>query len=656
MFRYPKPLIVALALLAAAAGTAKVFGQNSELPLQAGQDDQEETAKCLAIIQSADASDNDKAVAFKRLAIFGTKYAVPALAPILEDADWAHYARYSLEPLPDPSVDATFRAALGKVQGNLLVGVINSIGVRQDPEAVEALTKLLDRDADIVAAATAALGKIATKEAVGVLKEQLAGTKGGLKIQVADACLACADKLLAGGDKAAALDLLDTVRKADVPLFVVEAATQNAILARGEDGITLMVEQLKSDDAKLRGVSLRAARLIPGEAVAKALLGLLGEVPADQQAKLLTAMADRGDASALPAVVKAAGSKVKELRLAAIESLVALGGADNVGLLVEAAADEDEDIATAAKQVLIAMPGDDVDAAVVAAVAGSRGKALAIAIEAAGERRIMAASEALEKAAQSPDMPIQFAAVNALGKTVGLERLPGLVDRLSKAKTDEEKAVAEQAIKDTVIRMPDEDACAAKIAECMGGAPVEVKVFLMERLLDISGQTALKTIVAMARSNDEAMQDKATEVLGNWTSADAAPELYELAKDLKDNKYKIRALRGYIRIARQLNPSPEEGFAICRNALALAERRDEKAIVLEHSIIRYPSAEALEMVMAYVADPALGKVACDAAIKIGESIVDGNKAVVAAAMKKIVETAKESEQVAKAKRLLNRAR
>ncbi|NLS96074.1 MAG: hypothetical protein GXX96_28380 [Planctomycetaceae bacterium] len=655
MFRYPKPLIVTLALLAAAVGTVNAFGQNSELPLQAGQDAQDETAKCIALIQSADTPDNDKAVAFKRLAIFGTKYAVPALAPILEDPKWAHYARYSLEPLPDPSVDEAFRAALGKLQGNLLVGVINSIRVRQDPEAVEALAKLLDRDDDIVAAATAALGKIATKEAVAILSEQLAKTQGTLKIQVADACLACADQLLAGGDKAAALDLLDTVRKADVPLFVVEAATQNAILAQGQDGIALLVEGLTSDNAAIRGVSLRSARLILGEAVAKALLGLLGQVPADQQAKLITAMADRGDASALPAVVKAAGSDVGELRLSAIEALVALGGADNVGLLLEAAADADEDIASAAKKVLIAMPGEDVDAAVVTAVANSQGKALALAIEAAGERRIMAASAALQKAAQSSDAGIQLAAVEALGKTVGLSELPSLIDRRVNAKSDQEKAVAEQAIKDTVIRMPDEDACAAKIAECMGDAPSDVKVFMMERLLDISGQTALKTVVAIARSSDEAMQDKATEVLGNWISADAAPELFSLAKDLKNNSFKIRALRGYIRIARQLNPSEEDRMLICRNAMAVAERLDEKKLVME-VLTRYPSAASLEIATAATGDDAIRENACQVAIGIAEKIVDANKAAVAAAMPAIIAKTKNAERSAKAKALLNRAK
>ena len=655
MFRYTKPLIVAMAMLIAAVGSVSVFGQNSELPLQAGQDAQAETANCLKIIQSADASDNDKAIAFKRLAVFGTKYAVPALAPILEDAKWAHYARYSLEPLPDPSVDETFRAALGKVKGKLLVGVINSIGVRQDPEAVEALTKLLDQDDEIVAAATAALGKIATKEAVATLKEQLAKTKGELKIEVADACLACADQLLASGDKAAALALLDTVRKADVPLFILEAATQNAILAQGEDGIDLLVEQLKSDNAALRGVSLRAARLIAGEAVAKALLGLMDDVPADQQAKLITVMADRGDASALPVVVKAAGSDVEELRLSAIEALVDLGGADNVGLLLKAAADEDEDISAAAQKVLVAMPGDDVDAAVVEAVANSEGEALALAIDAAGERRIMAASAALQKAAKSSDQGIQLAALEALGKTVGLDELPGLIDRLINAKGDEEKAVAEQAVKDTVIRMPDEDACAATIAECMNDAPAEVKVFLMERLLDISGQSALKTVVAVARSDDEAMKDNATRILGNWVSADAAPELFELAKDLTENKYKIRALRGYIRIARQLNPSEEDRMKICANTLAIAERVEEKKLVLE-VLGRYPSAAALKIAVSAADHDEIREEACHRALAIAERIIESDKSAVAEAMPKVMEKTKNGGRKAKAQELLNRAK
>ena len=39
-----------------------------------------------------------------------------------------------------------------------------------------------------------------------------------------------------------------------------------------------------------------------------------------------------------------------------------------------------------------------------------------------------------------------------------------------------------------------------------------------------------------------------------------------------EGKYRIRALRGYIRIARQLSMTPDERMTVCRQALALAER------------------------------------------------------------------------------------
>lgn len=655
MFRFQRSWIVAAALLAAIV-PLRAMAQNSELPLQAGQDEQAETAKCLAIIKSADATDNAKAVAFKRLAIFGTKYAVNELAPILQDPKWAHYARYSLEPLPDPSVDEAFRAALAKLQGNLLIGVVNSIGVRQDPDAVEALTGLLgSRDEGVVAAAAAALGGIATKEAVAQLKTQLAKTKGRLKIDVADACLTCADELLAKGDRSAAIGMLETVRKADVPQFVVEAAAQNLILAQGEQGIPLMVEQLKSDNLAMRGVGLRAARLIKSEAVGKALLELLGQVPADQQAKLITAMADRGDKGALAEVVKAASSSVKELRLAAIEALVKLGGADQVGLLMKAAADADPDVVAAAKMVLVDTPGADVDAAVAALVPSSEGTALALAIEIAGQRRVMAASGALKKLAESENDEIRLAAIKALGTTVGVDDLPALVRRLVAAKSPAEQEVVRQAIKDTGIRMPDVDACAEKLAGCMSGAPADVQVFLLEMLRDVSGPAALKAVIAAAESGEDAVRDAATRVLGEWIDAAAAPSLLELAKKLNEAKYKIRAVRGYIRIARQLNPSDEERMAICRNTLAIADRADEKKLVME-VLERYPSAASLAIAVSAVGDRDVSEEASAAAVAVAGKIVDAEKAAVAAAMPKVIEAAKSAETVKRAKSLLNRAK
>jgi|FLYL01.1.fsa_nt_gi HEAT repeat protein len=117
--------------------------------------------KLVAILKDPKASPYAKAKACQRLAVSGDKAAVPALAALLADSQLSHYARYALEPMPDPAADEALRSALGKVKGRLLVGVINSLGQRKDARSVEALGKLLnDPDREVAEAASAALARI----------------------------------------------------------------------------------------------------------------------------------------------------------------------------------------------------------------------------------------------------------------------------------------------------------------------------------------------------------------------------------------------------------------------------------------------------------------------------------------------------------------
>src|SRR5258708_13987573 len=129
--------------------------------LQAAPDvnstDKEKERKLIAILKS-DAPPQDKAIPCKQLAIYGTKDAVPALAAFLSNPDLASWARIALEAIPDPAVDDALRIAMGKVQGNLLVGVINSIGYRRDAKAVNGLVqKLSNADSEATSAPGVAL-------------------------------------------------------------------------------------------------------------------------------------------------------------------------------------------------------------------------------------------------------------------------------------------------------------------------------------------------------------------------------------------------------------------------------------------------------------------------------------------------------------------
>src|SRR5215471_11876438 len=114
----------------------------------------------LQVLRS-DAPPAEKAITCKKLAIYGSEEAVPLLAPMLSDERYASWARIALEAIPGPASDKALRQAAGKLQGKLLVGVINSIGVRQDPKAVGVLgSKLKGRDPEVGSAAAVALGRI----------------------------------------------------------------------------------------------------------------------------------------------------------------------------------------------------------------------------------------------------------------------------------------------------------------------------------------------------------------------------------------------------------------------------------------------------------------------------------------------------------------
>src|SRR5262245_17664247 len=103
----------------------------------------------LAVLRS-DKPAADKAMACKRLAIYGSSESIPDLAKLLFDPQLASWARIALEAIPGKASDEALREAAQSLQGNLLVGTINSIGVRRDAGAVEGLVaRLQGKDAEV---------------------------------------------------------------------------------------------------------------------------------------------------------------------------------------------------------------------------------------------------------------------------------------------------------------------------------------------------------------------------------------------------------------------------------------------------------------------------------------------------------------------------
>ena len=200
---------------------------------------------------------------------------------------------------------------------------------------------------------------------------------------------------MAEGKSAEAVRLYDLVRKADVPKQRILEAVRGAILARKSTGLPLLVEQLRSADKSLFAIGLRTAREMSGREATDALVAELGRASPDRQALLILALADRGDAAALPAVLQTAKSGPPQARRVAIRALARLGNASCVPALWELAKESDTDVSATALTVLADLPGKEVDDELAARLPKAEGKDRQILIQLAGRRRIEGAAAAL---------------------------------------------------------------------------------------------------------------------------------------------------------------------------------------------------------------------------------------------------------------------
>lgn len=559
----------------------------------------------MAVLRS-ETPEAEKALAFKGLAIHGSPACIGDVASYLGNERLASWARITLEAIPGDDASAALRAAAagGKLSGRLLVGVINSLGVRHDAAAVPLLsTRLGDADAAAAAAAAAALGTIGTAAAAAPLSKALAAGIPDRDL-VAAACVVCGERLMAAGDAATAVALFQAVRAAEVSEQRRAEATRAAIVAQGRDGIPLLVDLLKSAPQRLFNMGLFTARELAvgpdrdpalASEVDRALLAAFTSSAASDAGRgrrplLIDLLADRNATGASAAVQKtilaAARGDDAAVRLAAIRAIGRCGDASAAAGLLEIAAGAGPAVLTTVRQAIATMPADGVNEVIVARLAGSDAGSLPLVIGLVGDRRITTAAGAVLPFVEHADPAVRTAAMVALGSVVELKDLGVLVAKTADPRDDIEGAAAAAALKEAAVRMANRDACAARIAEAVETAGPRAGV-LVETLADVGGGVALTAVAAAAGSGDVALQDAATRVLGKWMTADAAPVLLDLATTDKAGPYRGRAMKGYLRIARQFALPEAERAEMCRRALAAAQDPADRKAVIE-ILVRYP--------------------------------------------------------------------
>ena len=244
-------------------------------------------------------------------------------------------ARYALERIPDAAVNEALRAMLPKAAGKTRIGIVNTLGQRRDAAATGALAGLIPgSDADAAIAAAAALGRIGDSAAASALAAARPKSSGALRPALDEAWMSCAEHM----EPRAAFAVYRALLNSAEPESIRIAAIRGLALTGGKDAVPLLAAALKAAEPRIQAQAIRQLSAVPGAEASAALRQALGDVDTLGKVRVLAALADRGEHSALPLVRSAAQDTVQPVRAAALLALGKIGDSSVVMFLAETAA------------------------------------------------------------------------------------------------------------------------------------------------------------------------------------------------------------------------------------------------------------------------------------------------------------------------------
>jgi len=422
------------------------------------------------------------------------------------------------------------------------------------------------------------------------------------------------------------------------------AVAVSAVVADEADQevIKMVIEALKSADPEMQTGAIAIVREIPGPEVTKALAQELPNLGPTSQVQLLSALADRGDVLALPAVLEAGKSQDESVRIASLRAIGQLGNASSVPVLAERAAVSKGAEQKAARESLYRLRGPEVDAAVLQNLSSSPANVKVELVTAIGERNIANSVAALLAAARDEDRKVRVEAIKVL-KVVGKsEDLPAMVNLLLEIKSDSDRTEAEKTIAVVAHKIEDKTRQAAAVLAVLPNVKDSPNRASLLRVLGrIGDSSSLPTLQAALGNREPEIQDAAIRALSDWPTSEPVPDLLKVAQTAENARYKVLALRGFVRLlGLESARSPEETIDLYKKAMDLAGDAQEKKRVLS-GLASARSVAALNMAAGYLDDLALHMEAESAAVQIAQGTYGSDPQRTKEVLAKVIQVTKQ---------------
>ncbi|MDD3587180.1 MAG: HEAT repeat domain-containing protein, partial [Thermoguttaceae bacterium] len=541
-----------------------------------------------------------KAEALRQLTWNGPASAVDAIVPFLRNAKLASAAQTALLNLPDGVGIAAMRNELPKLTGSELCSVVAALGQARDFKSVSLFAKMIKHnDTAVVKAVLTALGKIGDEAACDLLQNQLTADDADIRQTAAAALLYAISNNETLSKRVTLAELLISSSASDS----VKTGARSIVAALGTPNSPAYIAHcLESDDLAVfnRGIAMAVKRQMLFE---HSRLSVTGKTLSHSRraqvydaftasARSVTNLAREFKQKSNKNVVRCnPGTKQllidtkanSPLRLAALRCLGAC--CDDKEVIVKTvlpvlASKNPDEVQAAVDALTAAFVDIDLDVAEIVKHGAVQAQTAALTVI-ANRPKTDVGLHAVQAAIASDDVGVRKAAYAAFALLSEAQKadLATLFLRWNPQLTANETEALADAIFLLAKRTPDPAACCQFLLDQFVKAPEPARLFCFDVLAQIGNEDSLAAIVKCAQGGNDALLDKATQVLGQWINLDAAEFLLEIAKTCPVEKYRVRALRGYIRLVRQMGQNATQQLAMADAAQPFAVRKDEKELL-----------------------------------------------------------------------------
>jgi len=422
-----------------------------------------------------------------------------------------------------------------------------------------------------------------------------------------------------------------------------------------EDAIALVIDILKGDDQEMQAVAIAMVKEIPGTEITKALARELPNLSVMSQVRLLSALGDRGDPAALPAVITATKAGDESVRVAALKALGQLGDASSVVLLAQAAAGARGAEQKAARESLYRLRGPGINETILANIQRSTDPKVKVElIRGTSERNIAAGVKTLLKTTQDSDRKVRLESFKALKTVAGRKDLPALVEVLISVQSEADRREAEKTVAAVVHKIGEKGRRAEVVLAALPSVKeVPNRCSLLRVLGKIGDDSAVPTLRTLLMDKDDKVKDAAIRALSDWPTAEPMADLLKIAQNSDNKIHRVLVLRGYVRLIGLASGRPaKETIDMYKQAMDLASSAALKRLVLS-GLADVKSIGALQMAVEYLEDKGLQQEAEFAVVKIAEAIGGSHPQQSKDMLKKVIQISKNDSLCQQAQEVIN---